>query len=46
MHDLNGGVRGNRLKVLIDWIGSRLGNPQNQVIDGDPSVERLPLDHV
>jgi NADH:ubiquinone reductase (H+-translocating) len=29
-----GGVRGNRLKVLIDWIGARLGNPQNQVIEG------------
>jgi hypothetical protein len=29
-----GGVRGNRLKVLIDWVGARLGNPQNQVIEG------------
>jgi NADH dehydrogenase len=29
-----GGVRGDRLKVLIDWISARLGNPQNQVIDG------------
>jgi NADH:ubiquinone reductase (H+-translocating) len=38
-----GGVRGNRLKVLIDWIGARLGSPQNQVIDGYlASVERAP----
>lgn len=38
-----GGVRGNRLKVLIDWIGARLGNPQNQVIEGElTSVERIP----
>jgi NADH dehydrogenase len=29
-----GGVRGDRLKVLIDWTSARLGNPQNQVIDG------------
>ncbi len=29
-----GGVRGNRLKVLIDWAGARLGKPQNQVIEG------------
>jgi NADH dehydrogenase len=29
-----GGVRGDRLKVLIDWVSARLGNPQNQVIDG------------
>ena len=29
-----GGVRGNRVKVLIDWIGARLGKPQNQVIEG------------
>lgn len=36
-----GGVRGNRLKVLIDWIGARLGNPQNQVIEGRPaSIDR------
>jgi NADH:ubiquinone reductase (H+-translocating) len=36
-----GGVRGNRLKVLIDWIGARLGDPQNQVIEGRlASIER------
>jgi NADH dehydrogenase len=29
-----GGVRGNRVKVLIDWVGARLGRPQNQVIEG------------
>jgi NADH:ubiquinone reductase (H+-translocating) len=29
-----GGVRGDRIKVLIDWISARLGNPQNQVVDG------------
>jgi NADH:ubiquinone reductase (H+-translocating) len=29
-----GGVRGGRIKVLIDWISARLGNPQNQVMDG------------
>ncbi|MGA9284364.1 MAG: NAD(P)/FAD-dependent oxidoreductase [Solirubrobacteraceae bacterium] len=38
-----GGVRGGRLKVLIDWISARLGNPQNQVMDGYlASVERIP----
>jgi NADH dehydrogenase len=38
-----GGVRGGRLKVLIDWISARLGNPQNQVMEGYlTSVERLP----
>jgi NADH dehydrogenase len=38
-----GGVRGDRLKVLIDWVSARLGNPQNQVIDGYlASVERFP----
>ncbi len=37
-----GGVRGGRLKVLIDWISARLGNPQNQVMDGYlASVERV-----
>jgi len=36
-----GGVRGNRLKVLIDWVGARLGNPQNQVIEGKlANIER------
>ncbi|HWX88563.1 MAG TPA: FAD-dependent oxidoreductase [Solirubrobacteraceae bacterium] len=29
-----GGVRGDRLKVLIDWVSARLGDPQNQVIEG------------
>ena len=28
-----GGVKGNRVKVLIDWIGARLGHPENQVIE-------------
>jgi NADH dehydrogenase len=38
-----GGVRGGRLKVLIDWISARLGNPQNQVMDGYlATVERVP----
>jgi NADH dehydrogenase len=38
-----GGVRGGRLKVLIDWISARLGNPQNQVMEGYlASVEREP----
>ena len=38
-----GGVRGGRLKVLIDWISARLGNPQNQVMDGYlASIERVP----
>ncbi len=36
-----GGVRGNRLKVLIDWVGARLGKPQNQVIEGKlANIER------
>jgi NADH dehydrogenase len=36
-----GGVRGNRLKVLIDWVGARLGRPQNQVIEGKlANIER------
>ncbi len=29
-----GGAPGHRLKVLIDWIASRLGYRQNQVIEG------------
>lgn len=29
-----GGVPGQRLKVLIDWIAARLGRPQSQVIEG------------
>jgi NADH dehydrogenase len=37
-----GGVRGGRLKVLIDWISARLGNPQNQVMEGSlASIERV-----
>jgi NADH dehydrogenase len=36
-----GGVRGNRVKVLIDWVGARLGKPQNQVIEGElANIER------
>ena len=36
-----GGVKGNRLKVLIDWAGARLGFPENQVIDETlPGVEK------
>ncbi len=30
-----GGVPGQRLKVLIDWVTSRLGKLQNQVIEGE-----------
>ncbi|MGA2164381.1 MAG: NAD(P)/FAD-dependent oxidoreductase [Solirubrobacteraceae bacterium] len=29
-----GGVPGQRLKVMIDWITARLGRPQSQVIEG------------
>ncbi len=29
-----GGVPGQRLKVLIDWVTARLGRPQSQVIEG------------
>jgi NADH dehydrogenase len=42
MYYLSGGGPGHRVKVLIDWISARVGDPQNQVIDGgltDP-VER------
>ena len=36
-----GGVRGNRVKVMIDWMGARLGFPENQVIeDALAEVER------
>ena len=35
MYYLSGGGPGHRLKVLIDWISTRLGNPQDQVIDGE-----------
>jgi NADH:ubiquinone reductase (H+-translocating) len=34
MYYLSGGGPGHRLKVLIDWISARVGDPQNQVIDG------------
>jgi NADH:ubiquinone reductase (H+-translocating) len=34
MYYLSGGGPGSRLKVLIDWISARVGDPQNQVIDG------------
>jgi NADH:ubiquinone reductase (H+-translocating) len=35
MYYLSGGGPGHRLKVLLDWISTRLGDPQNQVIDGE-----------
>jgi NADH:ubiquinone reductase (H+-translocating) len=39
---LSGGGPGHRVKVLIDWISTRVGDPQNQVVDGDlSSVEQL-----
>src|SRR5271156_537357 len=42
MYYLSGGGPGHRVKVLIDWISTRIGDPQNQVIDADlSSVERL-----
>jgi NADH dehydrogenase len=42
MFYLSGGGPGHRVKVLIDWISTRVGDPQNQVIDADlSSVERL-----
>jgi NADH:ubiquinone reductase (H+-translocating) len=41
MYYLTGGGPGHRLKVLIDWLSTRVGEPQDQVIDGDlGSVER------
>jgi NADH:ubiquinone reductase (H+-translocating) len=48
MYYLSGGGPGHRLKVLIDWISARVGDPQNQVIDGglaDP-VGQSPPDAV
>jgi NADH:ubiquinone reductase (H+-translocating) len=40
-----GGVPGRRLKVLIEWATARLGNLQNQLIEGDlASVERPAAD--
>jgi NADH:ubiquinone reductase (H+-translocating) len=42
MYYLSGGGPGHRVKVLIDWISTRVGDPQNQVIDADlASVEQL-----
>jgi NADH dehydrogenase len=35
MYYLTGGSPGRRLKVLLDWISSRIGEPQNQVIEGE-----------
>ncbi len=34
MFYLSGGGPGHRVKVLIDWLSTRVGDPQNQVIDG------------
>jgi NADH dehydrogenase len=34
MYYLTGGGAGHRVKVLIDWLAARTGEPQNQVIDG------------
>jgi len=34
LYYLSGGGPGHRVKVLIDWISARVGDPQNQVIDG------------
>jgi NADH dehydrogenase len=37
-----GGVPGRRLKVLIEWVTARLGNLQNQVIEGElGDIERV-----
>ena len=35
LYYLSGGGPGHRVKVLIDWISTRIGDPQNQVIDAD-----------
>jgi len=41
MYYLTGGGPGHRLKVLIDWLSARIGEPQNQVVEGElASVER------
>jgi NADH dehydrogenase len=41
MYYLSGGGPGHRLKVLIDWLSARIGDPQNQVIESElASVER------
>jgi NADH dehydrogenase len=45
MYYLSGGGPGSRLKVLIDWISTRAGHPQNQVIEGElAGVGQLPRD--
>jgi NADH dehydrogenase len=45
MYYLTGGSPGRRLKVLLDWISSRIGDPQNQVIEGElESIPRRPAD--
>ncbi len=41
MYYLTGGGPGHRLKVLIDWISTRVGEPQNQVIDGELTTPTL-----
>jgi NADH dehydrogenase len=47
MYYLSGGGPGHRVKVLIDWISARVGDPQNQVIDGGlATVEQPPPDTV
>ena len=44
MYYLSGGGPGHRLKVLIDWISARVGEPQDQVIDGElSSIEHGPI---
>jgi NADH dehydrogenase len=41
MYYLTGGGPGHRGKVLIDWLSARLGDLQNQVIEGElASIER------
>jgi len=42
MYYLSGGGPGHRLKVLIDWISTRVGSPQDQVIDGELSSIEAP----
>jgi NADH dehydrogenase len=43
MFYLSGGGPGHRVKVLVDWASTRVGTPQDQVIDGDlASVEATP----
>jgi NADH:quinone reductase (non-electrogenic) len=41
MYYLSGGGPGHRVKVLIDWISTRIGDPQNQVIDGELTTPTL-----